>query len=261
MRWSGEQRGGRRRTGARFRRRRRILLVAAIVATASAMNRPASAAPPVARATGLSGQPSTAHHEAAPIGPRPMPASPPSTANDAGVAVPRPAAAGAPAGDGSARSEILRVAGALAAVIGVIVLIRIGFKRFGPAWMSQGSRPSGVVEILARYPVARGQALILIKMLRRVLLVHQSGSAMTTLTEVSDHEEVALLLGRIEAATGRRSEDFEAALADSAAPYRALAAGPQRRRLPAAARADVVDLTRRRTPSSLQRFKSGRLRQ
>ncbi len=55
------------------------------------------------------------------------------------------------------------------------------------------------MEILARYPVARGQQLILLKIARRVLLVHQNGTAMSTLSEMIDEDEVADLLRRVEA--------------------------------------------------------------
>jgi hypothetical protein len=63
------------------------------------------------------------------------------------------------------------------------------------------------MEILARYPIARGQHLTLLKLGRRVLLVHQTGTAMSTLTEVADPDEVASLLSRIEAGSSGRDAD------------------------------------------------------
>jgi hypothetical protein len=58
-----------------------------------------------------------------------------------------------------------------------------------------------VLEILGRYPVGRGTTLILLKMDRRILLLSQCGggklgrgAGMTTLSEVSDPEDVASIL-------------------------------------------------------------------
>ncbi len=59
--------------------------------------------------------------------------------------------------------ELLRVGGALAVVIGLLVLLRLLVRRTCGLTLAAG-RPSGVLEILARYPVARGQQLVLLKM-------------------------------------------------------------------------------------------------
>lgn len=91
------------------------------------------------------------------------------------------------------------------ALIGVVALIaglaavvrRIG----GP--LTGGGRPSGVIEILARYPIGRGQQLMILKMDRRVLLLHHAGTSMTPVSEVTDPDEVASLLARIEAGSRR----------------------------------------------------------
>jgi len=88
---------------------------------------------------------------------------------------------------------------ALAIVVGLILLLGAVARRFGGGVLTRGGRPSGVIEVLARYPVSRGQTLVLLKLHRRVLLVHQSGSAMTTLADVHEPEEVASLLARVEA--------------------------------------------------------------
>lgn len=66
----------------------------------------------------------------------------------------------------------------------------------GPA----GRAPSGVIEVLARYPVARTQKLVLLRVGRRIVLTCQSGSvrggagSMSTLAEFADADEVAALL-------------------------------------------------------------------
>lgn len=63
-----------------------------------------------------------------------------------------------------------------------------------------GRAPSGVLEVLGRFPAGRGTTLVLLKLDRRVLLVcqtHGRGNAgMSTLCEVTDPDEVAGLLLR-----------------------------------------------------------------
>lgn len=96
---------------------------------------------------------------------------------------------------------IIRTAGALALVIGLILLCKKFFIRMsmnGGGVASQfgagGRAPSGVLEILARYPVSRGHTLVLLKMDRRVLLLGHSAQGFNTLAELTDSEEVASIL-------------------------------------------------------------------
>jgi flagellar biogenesis protein FliO len=98
-------------------------------------------------------------------------------------------------------SEIFRVGWALGAVVALLLVVRIVLRRLGGP-LAGGRRPSGVLEILARYPVARGQQLVLLKLCGRVVLLHQTKTGMTTLSELSDPDEVAALLGRVGSADG-----------------------------------------------------------
>ncbi|MHC5004548.1 MAG: flagellar biosynthetic protein FliO, partial [Planctomycetota bacterium] len=135
-----------------------------------------------------------------------------------------------------------RVLGGLAAVIGLIVLLRLALRRAaGP--LGGGGRPSGVLEVLARYPVGRGQQLILLKVARRLLLVHQSGPAMRTLSELSDPEEVAVVLARIEAGSRRGSRSFRSALQRYETDHRAHETTPRGATLLPAGEPEIVDLT------------------
>jgi flagellar biogenesis protein FliO len=95
----------------------------------------------------------------------------------------------------------VRTVGALAIVIGLILLSKkllVGISRATGGVASQfgagGRAPSGVLEILGRYPVTRGHTLVLLRMDRRVLLLGHSSGGFTTLAEVADEEEVASLL-------------------------------------------------------------------
>ena len=151
-------------------------------------------------------------------------------------------------GSGSARSfletidprryEVTRVGGALAVVLTLLVLARVLMRRVaGP--LAGGGRPSGVVEVLARYPVGKGQQLVLLKLGRRIALLHQSRTGMTTLTEVSDPDEVAGLLARLEAGTRDRADGrFQTLL-------QRWTSAPEEPAPPSQG-AEVIDLTRRR---------------
>jgi flagellar biogenesis protein FliO len=90
---------------------------------------------------------------------------------------------------------------ALAFVIGLAVVIRSIVRRVGrtggglTSQLGVGGRaPSGVLLVLGRYPISRGQTLVLLKVDRRVLLLCQSQAGFQTLSEITDPEEVASLL-------------------------------------------------------------------
>jgi flagellar biogenesis protein FliO len=145
-------------------------------------------------------------------------------------------------------NEVVRVAGALALVIGLILLLRAAARRLGGPLLD-GGRPSGVLLVLARYPIARGQTLVLLKLGRRLLLCHQAKGAMAMLCEIEGEDEVAAMLARIEAGSrGRDAARFEKMLEDFNQEHRRRAVTsrgdtPDMRR--AIAQAQVVDLTRR----------------
>jgi len=50
------------------------------------------------------------------------------------------------------------------------------------------------MEVLARYPVARGTTLVLLKVDRRVLVLCQTQEGFTTLSEIADPDDVASIL-------------------------------------------------------------------
>jgi flagellar biogenesis protein FliO len=150
----------------------------------------------------------------------------------------------------SLASELVPTGLALGATLLVIVLARTAIKRFGPA-SAGGARPQGVVEVLARYPVARGQQVVLLKVGRRVIVAHQGAQGMQSLSEFSGEAEVADLIARCEAGARVKSPfSFDALLRQSS---RSLDRG-EREAEPRAALPDImrnaeietVDLTRNR---------------
>ena len=163
---------------------------------------------------------------------------------------------------GTWSGQVVPTALALAGTIGAIFLARAVVKRFGGK-LGGGKRPSGVVEVLARYPFARGHHIVLIKVGRRVLVTHQSAQGIQTLSEFTSPAEVADLLARCEAGSrGTEQFSFDAllrgsekefespALADRKSVQRGRAQKPEfRSSLPSAARGaeiETIDLTRRR---------------
>lgn len=105
-------------------------------------------------------------------------------------------------------SWMLRTGASLAGVVVLIFVVAFVLKRVARrqggliASLGPGGRaPSGLLEVLGRYPIARGTTLVLLKVDRRVLLLCQSSGKrlgpstnMSTLTEIADPDEVASIL-------------------------------------------------------------------
>ena len=105
------------------------------------------------------------------------------------------------AGEQSGMGGIAQTVGALAVVIGLILILRFVFvKLSGTAGgiRSQlgagGKAPSGVLLVLGRYPVSRGMSLVLLQLDQRVLLLSQTSAGFHTLAELSDPSEVASII-------------------------------------------------------------------
>ncbi|HBS29552.1 MAG TPA: hypothetical protein DEB06_08910, partial [Phycisphaerales bacterium] len=143
----------------------------------------------------------------------------------------RPLGRGVPAEPGAVETPLpaetgwLRVVVALGAVVTLILALRWGVQRAArrtsglAAQLGAGGRaPSGVLEVLGRFPVARGQTLVLLRMDRRVLLLAQTPAGMSTLAEVADPEDVASLI------TKTRDEEG----ASAAAAFNAILRGLER---------------------------------
>ena len=107
-----------------------------------------------------------------------------------------------------------RTAGALALVIAIVVLLGVAVRALGRrgggllgAIGPGGRAPAGILQVLGRYPIGRGQTLLLLKLDRRVLLLCQSFGARAggarTLCELTDPEEVASMLAFVSEADGR----------------------------------------------------------
>ncbi len=137
-------------------------------------------------------------------------------------------AAAAPAGgvDGSGARDVLQVGGGLAGVLFLIWILRMLVRKSartgaGRGLLARVRAPEGVASILARYPVARGEHVVLLEVGRRILVVHQASGSMTTLSEVTDRDEVADIRARVNGEEREKVEEsfapaFEASLESDA---------------------------------------------
>ena len=110
-----------------------------------------------------------------------------------------------PGGTSASSGGWVRSLASVALVVGLILVLaavaRFVSRRNGSvaAMIGPGGRaPSGVLEVLARYPVGRGQVLVLLRVDRRVLLLSQSvggkGAGFATLAQFDEPGEVAAIL-------------------------------------------------------------------
>lgn len=108
-------------------------------------------------------------------------------------------------------NDITRAILALGIVMFLLLGLRAALRRFGGPLT--GGRPSGVLEVLGRFPAGRGQHLVLLKLGRRIVLAHQTKGTMLPLSEISDADEVADLLAKIEAGSRQtQSRKFQSIL-------------------------------------------------
>jgi flagellar biogenesis protein FliO len=98
---------------------------------------------------------------------------------------------------------------ALAVVLVVIFFLRaVGQKFFPNITMS---RASSAVRVLSRNPIAHKQQVILVQVGRRILVLADNGSAMNPLSEITDPDEVAQLIGQISGSGERFTSEFNKA--------------------------------------------------
>ncbi len=172
---------------------------------------------------------------AIPAGAYPAPGAPPAPGRDRSGATQ----------DAGLVSMLLPLVSVLGLAAGCAVVLRTALRNSGALAASLGAggkAPAGILEILGRYPVSRGQSLVLLRLDRRVLLLAQShggragGPAMTTLAEVADPVDVASILGKVqEAQDGSVTQRFRQLLqqaergetpVDEPEPFRRAVEGP-----------------------------------
>jgi len=97
---------------------------------------------------------------------------------------------------GTATLELPRLLGAMALVVGLIFLLRwIGRRFFGATPIAGGTR---AVQVLSRSLIAPRQSVMLMRIGRRLLVVADNGSQLASLSEITDPDEVAALIGQLQ---------------------------------------------------------------
>lgn len=146
--------------------------------------------------------------------------------------------------------------------LGVILVILLGLRalvRRSGMTLAGGRAPSGVLEVLGRFPFARGQSLVLLKLDRRILLLCQTATGATTLAQIDDPNEVAAVLQRTQDESGvsfnRRLEELLSGGGRDQLFGRRLAR--PRNDAPVFGDAEVIDLTARSRPSGAGRRSAG----
>jgi flagellar biogenesis protein FliO len=140
-------------------------------------------------------------------------------------------------------SAALRTGASLVAVLALAGGASLAFKHLAkkgvlPTTLGTGARaPSGLLEVLARYPMGGGQSLVVLKFDRRILLVCQSSakalrksaSAITPICELTEAEDVASVLLKVRGQEqAAMAEKFQRILAgEDAAAERAISAHPR----------------------------------
>ena len=94
---------------------------------------------------------------------------------------------------------LLSTAAALAIVIGLIYVAKLGFQRLSGVSGVTGHAP-GLVEVLARTSIGPKSSVMFLRIGQRVIVVAQSGAGLQTLSEIDDPDEVADLIGQVQAA-------------------------------------------------------------
>ncbi len=103
-----------------------------------------------------------------------------------------------------------RSAASLGLVLALVFILKFVLTRsakssgsFSSRFGAGGRAPSGVLEVLGRYPVARGITLVLLRLDRRILLLSQSPEGFSTLAQLTDPDDIASIL------TKTRDDDGE----------------------------------------------------
>jgi len=103
---------------------------------------------------------------------------------------------------------------ALAGVLVIIAVLTVLARRFVPTVRPMGG---GALRVVGRVPVGAKQSAALLQVGRRVVLVGIGPDGLRTLTEITDAQEVALLLGKSSSAAP--AENFDHLLAEELEAY------------------------------------------
>jgi flagellar biogenesis protein FliO len=127
--------------------------------------------------------------------------------------------ASASSASNSSGPSATRVALSLAAVLALIVVLYFTSRRFLPRSALAKHGGGGAVQVLARTAISPKQRIILLQVGRRILVVADGGATLTTLSEITDANEAAALIGQLQ--LEKPGGSFSAALSGAMEKFRA----------------------------------------
>jgi flagellar protein FliO/FliZ len=122
------------------------------------------------------------------------------TDSDVQAATARPGAGSTVA---SSSGDLIRLVIALAAVIGLILLLRAGYRRLSGAGLGGTGK---LVTVLSRSFISPKQQVLVLEVGKRLLVVGDSGGHMSSLCEITDPDEIAALIGRSRATSAAKAK-------------------------------------------------------
>jgi hypothetical protein len=96
----------------------------------------------------------------------------------------------------SGLGNLAQVGAALAVVLGLVFVGKALAKKYLPAAKTAGGK--GVIEVLARHPLAKNQSLVLVRIGSQIVALNQGKEASESVLVISDQAEVARIIGQIE---------------------------------------------------------------
>jgi len=120
------------------------------------------------------------------------------------------------------RHSWTRTIGALAGVVGLIVLLAWGYRAMsgGQVPLLGKARRPGLIEVISRTPLSARQSLCLVRIGPRMVLIGQSQDALRVLDVIDDPELVARLAGEVaQKRPGSSRQEFQHCLEHEASDY------------------------------------------
>lgn len=118
--------------------------------------------------------------------------------------------------------DLKRIGMALGCVLIIIYLSQKAWRKFGLPGVAGKSTQS--LQIVSRMGLSTRQQILLIRVGRRCVLVANNGTQMNPLCEISDPDEVAMLLGQSAPASSESASSFSAVLGGAETTFEADAA-------------------------------------
>jgi len=101
----------------------------------------------------------------------------------------------------------VRVTLALAGVVGLILMLRLGMRRLFPGDIAL--RSTRAIQVLSRCTISPRQHLLLIRVGKRLIVVGDSGTQLNPLCEIADGNEIEALLAQVHEDSAAATHRFE----------------------------------------------------